>query len=309
MESAIIFGTSEVVYAEELKNMQNIESIDFRCRGCSVKLIPSSYKEHNLVAPHFKILKKEAHIDCDLEGEIEFRTSLKIQKESITNGYPNSYPNKLIVRNTSIKIDNSETNNETKLNKFTSKPNGASSDDKENKRHNSTAQIIRKLCLTYLVFSEPNVLSNMNLDASSVGIKGNTYSKVFKLIPNNMTAKHPSKHIFFSEITWKKPLVDGDIITLILDRGAWRVEEDGKLIEKKTVEKYKLEIHTASWSESKRKYILQEIEIYRRLTRLSEGSKKSYVFFIGEQKDEDIMCFTVDDYKYITFLGDDDRVL
>lgn len=99
------------------------------------------------------------------------------------------------------------------------------------------------------------------------------------------------------------------LLRLYLIEELGELKEDGKLIEKKTVEKYKLEIHTTSWSESKRKYILQEIEIYRRLTRLSEGSKKSYVFFIGEQKDEDIMCFTVDDYKYITFLGDDDRVL
>ena len=204
------------------------------------------------------------------------------------------------------------TSNENGLNKLSIKLNEASSDDKDKKRHNSTVQLIRKLCLTYLVFSEPNVLSNMNLDASSVGIKGNTYSTVFKLIPNNMTEKDPSKHIFFSEITWKKPLMDGDIITLILDSGVWKieqVEQDGKLVENRYIEKYKLEIHTSLWSKSKIEFILQEIEIYRRLTALSKGLKKSYVFFIGQQKDEDIMCFTVDDYKYITFLGDDDRVL
>lgn len=68
MNRAINEENDTIIKASELQFIENVESMTFKCIdfNCGIRVVASSYKKHNIQAPHFRKLKGIEHVvNCD----------------------------------------------------------------------------------------------------------------------------------------------------------------------------------------------------------------------------------------------------
>lgn len=93
--------TDERVSSDELLLLQNVDNQRYSCIGRSVKVTSYSYTKHNKKRPYFRFDKNIVHdADCFIV-EDKYR-HFKSEGTNI-EGYPNSYQNKLVIKNEMIK--------------------------------------------------------------------------------------------------------------------------------------------------------------------------------------------------------------
>ena len=296
MDSALIAGTEDIIEASSLKNIENVRAQQYLCSGCFAPLFPAAYQENSKKRAYFRTGSSHPHDeDCQIDGEVEYLKKIKENKLSKKHGLPFSYPNKLILKKTRTEIDNSSDKKGSKGNKQTKKNN--SQGDNVRKRHNHSVFLIRSICQTYLAYVDYQ-RNKMKLDASSLGIEGQTYSSVFELLSGNAIRHYDYKKIFYAPIKWSTqgatPIaIEEDIITIQLAKGAWKNNklEDGN--------SYKLVINMEGWKDSNKRFMLQEI---RRCEKINSAKNEIYVFFIGKQAQGNDNVFVVNHHYYVSLI-------
>ena len=69
MDSAQDKFTGEIVEAEQLWLVDNVDKDRYICRGCGINVTPASYRPENLVRPYFTARDGDHESKCDVAGE------------------------------------------------------------------------------------------------------------------------------------------------------------------------------------------------------------------------------------------------
>lgn len=286
MESARDKYTGQIVSAEELWIIDPVDPLGYECRGCGVQATPCSYAPINKVRPYFRA--KDGHqAGCDVEGEIELVKRARKQRMSTRDGFPGSFPNQLVLRETRpVSSPNGES---TAARSKGGRRIGSNGADEARRDCHWAVQTIRPICRTFL-----NYPHDRHIPLAVPGIEADTYQRVFRALKRNRIVQHPGLHLFYAPISWKPPLADDDHLEIQLSYGEW--------IERQLIRPYRVNVDWQNWSTAKRNYVSREIETARQeyMVAKKRGDKqKGWLFFIGRQDASDLTLFHVDDHRLV----------
>lgn len=89
----------EIVDAEQLWIIAPVDPLGYECRGSSALATPCSYRSENKVRNYFSAKDGyKAGYDVGVEGEVELMKRAREQRVSTREGFPGSYPNRLVLR-------------------------------------------------------------------------------------------------------------------------------------------------------------------------------------------------------------------
>lgn len=286
MESACDKHTGEVVDAEQLWIIVPVDPMGYECRGCGALVTPCSYRPENKVRPYFSA--KDGHnAGCDVEGEVELVKRARKQRISTREGFPGSFPNRLVLRDTREVADPNGT-----LIVATSaggrRIGSMGSSETQRDRH-YTAQTIRPISRTFI-----NYPYDRDLPLKVPEIAVGTYESVFCSLERNQIFQYHERRLFYAPIRWKVPYADDDRFEIQLSYGVW--------IERKLTRPYRVRMGWKDWSDAKRKYVSRQVLTAREkaIAANKRGDKeKGWLFFLGRQDESDSALFHVDDHRLV----------
>lgn len=286
MESALNKHTGEIVDAEQLWIINPVDPLGYECRGCGAQATPCSYRPENKVRPYFSA--KDGHNSgCDVEGEVELVKRARKQRVSTPEGFPGSFPNRLVLRDTrpvagSNGILTAATSDGRR------RAGSDSSGEAQRDRH-WAAQTIRPICRTFLNFPY-----DRDLPLAVPGIAADTYQHVFRSLKSNQIVQYPEPRLFYAPISWKASIANNVQMEIQLSYGEWK--------ERELIRSYRVRMDWKDWSAARRNYVSREIETARSeyMTAKKRGDKeKGWLFFIGKQDESDPTHFHVDDHRLV----------
>lgn len=286
MESARDKHTGEIVDATQLWIINPVNPLDYECRGCGVRATPCSYGPENKVRPYFSA--KDGHNSgCDVEGEVELVKRARKQRVSTRDGFPGSFPNRLVLRETRPVAGSHEVPT-TATGDGQRRTGSYSSGEAQRDRH-WAAQTIRPICRTFLNFPY-----DRHIPLAIPGIAADTYLRVFRSLKSDQIVQYVEPHFFYAPISWKTPIADDDHMEIQLSYGEWK--------ERKLIRPYRVKMDWKYWSSSKRNYVYREIETARSeyMTAHKRGDKeKGRLFFMGKQDENDPTLFHINDHRLV----------
>lgn len=292
MESAIDKVTGEIIDAEQLWLIENVDKERYICRGCGAKAVPASFQPENVVRPYFR---STHNVDCDVSGEAKLIACGKLEKlGSKLTGFPAPYPSKLVLVDDRAVVEGGPGGEHPLPPRTRGGPRVHSGGSADIQRKRS-AGTIRPICRTFI-----NYPYDRYLDLSVPGVETKTYAQVFKKLKWNELLSYPDQRIFYAAMRWSSPLRTDDYLEVSLDGGE---REDKKL-----VRPYRVRVAWAHWSKSKRTYVSNELEVARK-DAIGEAdkktNKKAYLFFLGQQDHGDLTLFHVTDHRLICCIFDE----
>ncbi|CAJ5232334.1 Uncharacterised protein [Burkholderia pseudomallei] len=289
MESARDKRTGEIVDAEQLWIIDPVDPLGYECRGCGALATPCSYRPENKVRPYFSA--KDGHnAGCDVEGEVELVKRARKQRVSTREGFPGSFPNRLVLRDTRPMVGPSGTP-ATPTNNGGHRTNSNGSTETQQDRR-WAAQTIRPLCRTFI-----NYPFDRNLSLTVPSITADTYQRVFRSLKSDQIIQYPEPRLFYAPISWKVSSANDNHLEIQLSYGEWE--------ERKLIRPYRVKVNWQNWSVAKRNYVSREIETARleyMAAKKREDKEKGWLFFIGRQDESDPALFHVDDHRLICCL-------
>lgn len=291
MESAIDRITGDIIEAEQLWLIENVDNERYVCRGCGAKAIPSSYRPENVVRPYFKSTHTP---DCDVTGESKLIARGRKEKlGSRLTGFPAPYPSRLVLVDEREVVDGLPRGGRTIPPEADGRPRGGGGAPGVQRRR--SAGTIRPICRAFINFPYDRYL-----DLIVPGIDATTYAQVFKKLKPDEVLGYPDTKIFYAPIRWTAATSSDEYLEATLNAGAWE--------EKKLAKPYRVRVKWEDWSKSKRSYVANELEAARKeviVEAKKKSAKKGYIFFIGKQDSQDSALFHVDDHRLICCLVDE----
>ncbi|MGR2682590.1 hypothetical protein [Chromobacterium haemolyticum] len=289
MESARDKHTGEIVDAEQLWIIDPVDPLGYECRGCGALATPCSYRPENKVRPYFSA--KDGHnAGCDVEGEVELVKRARKQRVSTREGFPGSFPNRLVLRDTRPVAGTKGT--PTATTSAGGCRTGSNGSSEEQRDRHWAAQTIRPICRTFV-----NYPHDRHLPLAVPGIATETYQRVFRSLKSDQILQHPEPRLFYAPISWKASLANDDHLEIQLSYGEWE--------ERKLIRPYRVKVNWQNWSVAKRNYVSREIETARleyMAAKKREDKEKGWLFFLGRQDESDRALFHVDDHRLICCL-------
>ncbi len=286
MESARDKCTGEIVDAEQLWIIDPVDPLGYECRGCGASVTPCSYRPENKVRPYFSA--KDGHdAGCDVEGEIELVKRARKQRVSTREGFPGSFPNRLVLRDTRpVAGSNGTPTDATSTGRYRAGSNGSAEAQRD--RH-WAAQTIRPICRTFV-----NYPYDRDIPLAVPGIAAHTYQRAFRPLKSDQILLYPESRLFYAPISWKAPIEVDDQLEIQLSYGEWT--------ERKLTRPYRVRMDWKDWSAAKRTYVSREIETARleyMAAKKRGDNEKGWLFFIGRQDEDDPALFHVDDHRLV----------
>lgn len=286
MESACDKHTGEIVDAEQLWIIDPVDPMGYECRGCGALVTPCSYRPENKVRPYFSA--KDGHnAGCDVEGEVELVKRARKQRISTREGFPGSFPNRLVLRDRRQVVDSNGTPTVATI-AGGCRTGSKGSSEAQRDRH-WAAQTIRPICRTFV-----NYPYDRDLPLAVPGISVGTYERVFHSLKRDQILQYPEPRLFYGPISWKASSADDDRLEIQLSYGEW--------IERKLTRPYRVRMSWKDWSDAKCNYVFREVETARveYMAAKKRGDKeKGWLFFIGRQDESDPALFHVDDHRRV----------
>lgn len=289
METARDKGTGEIIEAEQLWIIDPVNPLGYECQGCSVQVTPCSYRPENTVRAYFRA--KDGHkADCDIGGEIELVKRARKQRVTTREGFPASFPNRLVLRETRQGADANgvpaaaRSSNERKTGSE-----GSHGTSETRRDRNWGAQTIRPICRTFL-----NYPFDRDLPLAVPGIAANIYQRAFQSLKSDQIVLYPEPRLFYAPISWRVPTSNIEELEIQLSYGEWK--------ENKLIHPYRVKMSWNDWSAAKRNYISRESETARFeyiAAKKRGGKEKGWLFFIGRQDESDPSLFHVDDHRLV----------
>jgi hypothetical protein len=288
MDSAIDYENGKIIDAAELRFMENIDEKKFICRGCKCSVSPASYHPNNKVRPYFRVI--DAHKDnCDVAGyekyvEIGATKSIRNSRGEL----PISYPNKVVFNDYReiTKPQFSADNQQIEANKSKYSKTGLYN---KIQQKSYTATTIRPICRFFMDFPY-----DRDASLSVPDIDADKYKYAFKRI-NKITQDYNLKRIFYAPIHWSTiPVENEKFYNLFLHAVVWDVQ-------RKYNSMYHVQIQWENWSQQRKCYIKDEVEILRK--EVSNKDVQAWCFFMGKQNSDDKFLFEVTDHRMICCLA------
>ncbi|RPD83950.1 hypothetical protein EGK75_11870 [Neisseria weixii] len=290
MESAIDKHTGKIIDAEQLWELDFVDSYGYLCRGCHIQVTPCSFRAENKKRPYFSA-KLGHKPDCDVEGDAEIVKKAKKQRISTDRGFPASFPNRLLLKDT--REVTSSTEAPAAISAYRTRAGRTEGTDTVKRTRTWAAQTIRSICRVFL-----NYPYDRDLPLSIPDINGKTYQEIFWRLSNKGIVQYKEPHIFYAPISWHKLNQTEAYLEIQTGCGRW---ENSKLIES-----YQIRVNWKDWRAKKRSVVLQEIEAARLECIQARGSKrKGWLFFIGIQDKGNPGVFYVTDHRLICCIVDE----
>jgi hypothetical protein len=284
MDSAEDVFTGEIIDAEQLWLFDVVDKDRYICRGCGAKAVPASYLPTNVVRPYFRATHSDS---CDVTGEKKLIQKGKHERvSSARDGFPAPYPSRLTLTEKRVVVESSARPRAPYVRTDDTEPKATSETGLSKKR---AAGTIRPICRTFINFP-----FDRDLDLLIPGIDATTYQQVFRRLKWDSITFYTKKHLFYAPMRWGHPAANDEFIEIALDAGH---REDKKL-----VDPYRVRISWADWSKAKRTYVRNELEVTRKEAIevfKANPRTKGYLFFIGEQDENDHGLFHVTDHRLI----------
>lgn len=290
MFTARIKYTDEIIEADELKVMENVQSLEFACvdKNCNIPLIPSSYKENNKKRPFFKKYKNQEHsTKCSYSKYLHFLEIGKTRKLTELEFEKLEYPSQLVI--SQPKIREMDTTTSEIL------PEGESVSTKRisNGEFTDAAHSNRKVtAISQIVDFFLSCPYNREVDLDLLGTKA-PYVYQFKKIYGPNTDQYISNKIFYGAIDLKDldSLTSKEDSMLIKLHECERWEDNPRSIfsSKRRVNPYFLKINKAEITKYKMSRILTERETVLNQSKsdffkkIKKDGVEAYVFFLGRK--------------------------
>lgn len=289
MESARDKTTDEIVDAEELWIIKQVDPLGYTCRGCEAVATPCSYRPENVVRPYFSA--KDGHKEgCDVDGEVELIKRARKQRVSTREGFPGSFPSRLVLRDLRPVVGSGGVQGDA-----SSQPErntGSKTGNKPQRNRHFATQTIRSICRTFI-----NYPFDRDLPLMLPGVAADSYQRAFRSLKRDEVISYPECRLFYARISWTAPTVNEEHLEIQLGHGEWN---EGKLMRR-----YRVQVDWRSWSSAKRNYVSREVEASRLegIAAKKRGDKDDgWLFFIGKQDENDSALFHVDDHRLICCL-------
>ena len=208
---------------------------------------PCSSRPKNKVRAYFSA--KDGHKSgCDVEGEVELVKRARKQRVSAREGFPGSFPNRLVLRDTRRVVGS---NGPPTVTTSAGRSRTSSERVSETPRDRRwAAQTIRPICRTFV-----NYPYDRDTPLAVPGVAAGNYQRVFRSLKSDQILQYPKSCLFYAPIGWQAPIEDGDQIEIQLSYGEW--------IERKLTRSYQVRIGWNDWSAATRKYVSRETETAR----------------------------------------------
>lgn len=283
--------TSEIIEAEELKLIPQIDISDYECidENCKIQLIPCSYKPSNKNRPYFKSPKNINHSDnCRFSEYLKLLEQGQKRKLELIEFENMPYPSRLIspkkkqTEERTTKLDNNIDNEET-----TGKKRKSTNEFEESANSNRAVTTISQIVDFYLTCP-----FNRDFELDLLGTK-KEYMYWFKRIQKPLNiAKYNGKSIFFGQLHTNMTYVkksENEILIKLFECEEWVKNSSNSLMFNKSEQMNpfyaKINIDGLSTNKSSRilnelKYAIQDQKEAHNNNRV--GKKKAFVFFLGE---------------------------
>ncbi|TNZ05357.1 hypothetical protein [Vibrio parahaemolyticus] len=278
MDEARILKSGEVVTAEDLYFMENVEKTDFCCDECEVPLVPCSYiKDFNLRKPYFKTFPDRNHKSwCETESASKIRKKGLRSRLASEEGFPLIYPNRFKLRKESAS-EASGTSSKPGIRKARLGTRNSNEFPDNNRKSNYETSSFKSIVNEYFDFPH-----DRDRELFFEGVNADTYATVFQRIENTLGKQRfrlqgEETKVYYSTLSWKLAEVVNNILRIELSRGKW--------VDKKNVRPYYVEIDMSDWpKQSKTKFINR----YKAVVETVRGtSKRALIAFLGKQDIED----------------------
>lgn len=245
-----------------------------------------SLSEQHWVRPYFSA--KDGHnAGCDVEGEVELVKRARKQRISTREGFPGSFPNRLVLRDRRQVVGSNGTPTVATI--AGGRRTGSKGSSEAQRDRHWAAQTIRPICRTFV-----NYPYDRDLPLAVPGMAVGTYQRVFRSLKSDQILRYPEPRLFYVPISWKASVADDDRLEIQLSYGEW--------IERKLTRPYRVRMGWKDWSDAKRNYVSREVETARveYMAAKKRGDKeKGWLFFIGRQDESDPALFHVDDHRLV----------
>ncbi|BBV03744.1 TPA: hypothetical protein ACS78B_000407 [Providencia alcalifaciens] len=294
MESARDKCTREIVEAEDLWLLDNVDTEGYVCWGCGITMHPAAWEKDKKVRAYFKKKRHiQHHHDCDADAETTvIRQGQQESVRNILESAPGLMPSglKLIEQRPVVEPDIAGGENNSSSTRSVSSASGEGSSPERQSRRQVNA--IRNICRAFIRFPHDRVMS-LNVP----GISGQIYMTAFKKLRSQIQS-YPEPKIFYAPLLWNG-FSENDEKLIIPLSGEWEVDDSGK---SKSTRSYQIHIEWIGWSKAKRTVVRKELEAARTeaIEANGKGMKdKAWVFFIGKQDIKNPEIFYVSDYRLI----------
>jgi hypothetical protein len=153
MDSAQDKFTGEIVEAEQLWLVDNVDKDRYICRGCGIKVTPASYRPENLVRPYFTARDGDHESKCDVAGEKKLvARGKKGRLSTATEGFPAPYPSRLVLRELRAVVDSNGSDAGDRLRAEDNGRRRTSDGGTSTPNRRRVANTIRPICRTFINF-------------------------------------------------------------------------------------------------------------------------------------------------------------
>ncbi|BCL70541.1 hypothetical protein TUMSATVNIG1_25030 [Vibrio nigripulchritudo] len=293
MDEARIVESGEVVTAEDLYFIVNVDKTNFCCDECEVPLVPCSYiKDFNLRKPYFKTYPDRNHKSwCETESASKIKKKGQRSRLTSEEGFPLAYPNRFKLRKESAsEVSGTLSGRGNKKGRLGSR--NANEFPDYSRKTNYETSSFKSIVNEYFDFPH-----DRDRELFFEGVSADTYSTVFQRIENTIGRQHfrlqgEEMKVYYSTLSWKIAEAVDDVLQIELSRGKW--------VDKKNERPYYVEIDMSVWpKQSKTKFINH----YKNVVETVRGtSNKALIAFLGMQDvDDDYFRFFAQNRLLIAF--------
>lgn len=289
--------TLEFVEAEELWNMDTVDSDGYICRGCVTQVFPASYdKKRNKKRPYFSLGPVNKHkAGCNVDGEEKIVNRAKKGRVGGAEGFPLPFPSRLTFTDERPVVPGAAHASSAPVGGRNG--GGVGAKIGLHSHHGHTVKTIRPACRAFINFP----YDREDLPLAIPNVPGDTYAKVFWYLGSRRPEhfKSPS-HLYYAAIRWKaEPVATEMHCEFTLNAGEWDENQKGY----KSLSR--LRVNWSSWSQSRRSTLIREFEATREEAIEAakvDGQIKGWIFFVGIQDADDPSVFHVDNHRLICCL-------
>ncbi len=290
MFTARIKCTDEIIEAEDLKVLENVQSLEFACvdKSCNIPLIASSYKEKNKKRPFFKKYKNQEHSNkCSYSTYLRFLEIGKTRRLTELEFEKLEYPSQLVISQPKTKETDTTTSDTLPISESTSTKRISNGEFTEAAHSNRKVSSISQIVDFYLAFPY-----NREVDIDLLGIKA-PYMYQFKRIYGPNTDQYIDNKIFYGIIDLKDidslRYTDDAVLIKLHECEGWEENPRSLFASKRRVNPYYLKINKEEITKYKMSRILKERETVSNqsksdfVNKIKKERVEAFVFFLGKK--------------------------
>lgn len=290
MFKARIRNTDNIVEADDLKVIENVQGIDFVCvdKKCNIPVIPSSFKENNKKRPFFKKYKNQDHSNtCSYSSYLYFIEIGKTRRLTELEFEKLDYPSQLFISVPKSRESNTTTNDRLPEIESTSTRRLSSGEFTEVAHSNRKVTSISQIVDFYI-----SCPYNRDVDLDLLGSKA-AYKYQFRRIygPNN--DDYIDNKIFYGIIDLEgldSVKYDGNTTIIKLHEcEKWEKNTRSLMSKNKRVNPYLVRINNNEITSHKLSRILKERETVANQSKndyfkkIKKEKVEAYIFFLGKK--------------------------